>query len=60
MQEINSLVESVITELDKTGQTKPEFVSRNQELLSELSVSHPKIDLIVSIAKQHNLNAKVI
>jgi mevalonate kinase len=59
MSEINQLVENVAHELDATGQTTSEHVARNQDLLTQLSVSHPKIDLIVKIAKDHGLSGKL-
>lgn len=59
MQEINSIVEAVIKQLNESGTTSPQHISRNQELLAELNVSHPKIDLIVDIARQNNFSAKL-
>jgi len=59
IQEIDQLVHNVATKLESTGHTSTNYVAQNQELLRELSVSHPKIDLIVELAKACGLSAKL-
>lgn len=59
MASIATVVDNVVENLKAHGETTSTLVSRNQELLVRLGVSHPALDFIVSTAQRHSLSSKL-
>ena len=59
MNEMDEIVGQCLVEIQSKKDLSPKLIARNQEILKELGVSHPRLDLIVKLAAENGLSCKL-